>query len=343
MNILFTSASLKRLFFFFLTTAITFCIFSQQHDPQAYWLVWTALPLSLITAGDTFIDRLGILLLTAVAAALAAMLTAAVAIYTPLLACSLLLLTISGMAAAYYWPQYYLSIVIIILSAIMSSGFAPPYTDVVGRTYFMLVGLGIALFCQLLFMPFYLKNQIRFVRFIALLHLQELNREIFSCLLQLEYADNIYLFERRLHLQKNKCVNAIERMRKLVNADKSNEFVSQLTCLSRLYEGMLDYAQLRRRVSDVNTFAVCKDEFTGLSQAINKAFTQLMRSVARKKHTLDLETLAAWTRRMEESYHHVVQIAAREPLVFLLFIASLNSFRAAIQNFYDSIQQVRLQ
>src|SRR3990167_1811350 len=89
-------------------------------------------------------------------------------------------------------------------------------------------------------------------RKLALVHLKRLNQEIFSCFLQPEYSDNIYLFERRIHLQKNKCIRAIYRLHDV-------GIVSQL---NELYANLMDMAQLRRRVKDYTLFDICRPELT---------------------------------------------------------------------------------
>jgi hypothetical protein len=108
--------------------------------------------------------------------------------------------------------------------------------------------------------------------------------------------------------------------------------------LEQHYAGMLDYAQLRRRVSDYNTFAVCKQELEVLAHEINILLVRLIKATGNKSGDFNLEPFTTGINRMEENYHNVIQIAAREPLVFLLFISSLNSFQTSLQSLQQSIR-----
>lgn len=347
MDLLFTTTSIKRLIYYIFVTAAAFLVPHYISDSQVYWLIWSALILSLITTGETFLRRLMIIILTGVMAAFMVWMTASLVHHIYLLAVSLFIITAAGAIIIQRWPQYYISVTAVIILSVLSAGLPAPMTDHFHRAVLVMMGLGIAVLFQLAFLPFYFRNQVTFTLITALHNMRVLNTEIFSCLTQIEYADNIYLFERRIHIQKRKCVNTMMRLHKLVliKAKKvSNKKYSNLKLvaanLEQLYEGMLDYAQLRRRVSDYNTFAVCKQELDVLAHEINGLFVRLIKTTGNKAGDFNLEQLTAGIYRMEENYHNVIQIAAREPLVFLLFVSSLNSFQTSLQALHQSIRSM---
>lgn len=189
----------------------------------------------------------------------------------------------------------------------------------------------VAVLFQILWRPLTLHRQWRASLKTYLFDLDYLNKDIFSCLLQPEYVDNIYLFERRIHLQKIQCLRSLHRLREVVgsierrNTDKEYLYSSWLNQLEGLFSNMLDYSQLRRRVTDYTTFSVCSQEFAGILQAMDGLF-ECISSCDREKLDMQVQALKNQIYRLEENYHHVLQIASREPLPFLLFIDSLNTF-----------------
>jgi hypothetical protein len=137
----------------------------------------------------------------------------------------------------------------------------------------------------------------------ALPCLAALSEEIFSCFLQSEYPDALYLYERRLHIAKLKCM-------RVLTPD-----------LYPLYESLLDCAQLRSRIGDHHTFGACAQELRAIATDLSKALTDP------KFNRAQLETSI---NQLEDSYHNVLQIAARDPVVFLLFINSLKNIYAEL-------------
>ncbi|HEX4044548.1 MAG TPA: hypothetical protein VHZ76_02650 [Gammaproteobacteria bacterium] len=151
---------------------------------------------------------------------------------------------------------------------------------------------------------------------IAWQSLRQLNNELFACLLQPEYTENKYLFERRVHVAKNHFMRAACQLDEVV-----------LTVLNQLYDLMLEYGQIRRRVTDPTIFSLCQSELIDMLQAINKV---LMAASKRKINlaiqSIDTSELSASIERFEENYQTVLKITSQEPVVFLLFIFNLKQF-----------------
>lgn len=138
-----------------------------------------------------------------------------------------------------------------------------------------------------------------------------LSRDIFACLLQAEYIDNVYLFERRLHESKRKSLLCLAKLRE--------------SKLDTLFDLLMDMALLRHRVSDHTIFSLCANELSAISEELSKIFLE-MGGVVR-----DEIALAEKIQLFEDMFHHVLSVTAREPLAFLLFIASLKAFRKAAE------------
>ena len=95
----------------------------------------------------------------------------------------------------------------------------------------------------------------------------------------------------------------------------------------RLYSLILDYSQLRHRVGDHTVFGVCRIELIAIKQAINKILLQITFS---QTNTLVLQEKID---RFEDIYHNIINITARDPAAFVLFISSLKIFSKEIELF----------
>ncbi|HLB41463.1 MAG TPA: hypothetical protein VJN02_01185 [Gammaproteobacteria bacterium] len=140
-------------------------------------------------------------------------------------------------------------------------------------------------------------------------HFISLNNDIFSCFVQSDYPHNEYLYERRLHIQKNKCMRLMYDIQ-----------------IDRLYTIMLDYALLRQRVNDHTIFAVCRMELLALQQAINQILFEKIVAFSNKKIESSIEILLEKIDRFENIYQNVLRVTAPDPMAFLLFIDSLRMF-----------------
>lgn len=336
-----TSSSIKRLLYLAFVISSAFYIKSYFHySPQIYWLVWTALIFSLITVGDTFKRRIEIITAAGLIASFSVFIASNLSWYLPLSAAYLSLITLSCVYMSQAYPKFFFPIFIINIFTILSAGMAISLVESVDRVMWMNVGLLIALFYQLLFYPYFIQNEIRAYFILALQKLKKLNTDIFACLLEPEYPDNHYLYEHRIHKQKNCFMVVMLRLREMDNIlhkkISSNEKVAheeRLDQLDLLFDNMLDYSQIRRRVTDYSTFSVCSQELKAIAIEINQAIDGAIASMGNKKLYINTESLNQKIIQLEASYHNVLQIASREPLTFLLFIDSLVAFRKNLDEF----------
>ncbi len=338
----FAAPSNKRLIYLILVTVAAFAVQFKFDHAQNYWLIWSALIISLLTSGETFKTRILIMLLTGVAAGLSAFFAASLISLFPVLAIYLFIVTTGCMLLSQCNPHYFLMAFIINLFALISAGLPATMPDSVDRFIFILMGTAIALIFQVVFYFHFVINEWHWFIMMTLRQLRKLNDEIFSCFLQSEYIDNIYLYERRLHLQKNKCMTSIIRLREMTpliekslpEKEKNQHRLVQKKA-DQIFDLLLDCSQLRRRVSDHTTFAVCSNELTAICQEIERLFEGLIAVVMGKKIYPNINMLQEKIQQLEETYNHVLQVSAREPLVFLLFIFSLKALSKEIAACYE--------
>lgn len=342
MDVLCTPALIKRLVYLSLVIGITCLVEWYVANPQGFWLIGIALTLSLETKGNSFKRRL----LTMVIAGLVVVAAVFVAGYLAgsffLAASYLFVVTMTSVFVSQRYPSFFLVAFIINMFTILSIHIPVSPVENMNRLMLMILGVTIVSIFQFLFYPYFIRNELRTFIFITMKNLKRLNHEIFSCLLLPEYSDNIYLFEKRLHVQKNRFMRSLMRLREIVqlveikmNVHEKEVYLTLLTKLDLLYSNMLDYSQIRRRVSDHTTFSVCSDELGEIAKEIDKSIDGMIAHMAKKQYYINAKMLAIKIKLLDDNYQNVLQIAAREPLVFMLFIDSLNAFNQRIEEFYE--------
>lgn len=327
-------ANLKRLLYLALVATTAFLIKDGLDNTQGYWLIWAALIFSFITTGDTFKRRITMIVITGAITAFTAFIAGTFHSILPLLAIYFFILTFASVFVSQTYPQYFFQAFIVIIFAILSSGIPTTLAENGERFVLIMSGSMIAAFFQILFYPYFIRNELRTHLILTLQQLKKLNNEIFACLIDPAYSDNVYLYERRIHAQKIRFMRAIDRLRKIdklaelkLSLEERETYQQRLIRLDLLYDNMLDYSQLRRRVTDYTTFSVCSQELTDILQEINTSIDGAIARVANQKFYSNTTMLHEKINRLENNYHQVLQVAAREPLVFLLFIDSLNAFK----------------
>ena len=327
-----TTLSLRRLAYLSLVAFSIFAIISLYPIQQTMWAVWAALFFSLMIINSGFIQRMKVLLATALICLAAICLAdfAGSSIY--LLASYLFVITAIAIYLSQQYPQHAYPIFIVNLFAILSSYHLSLASDLSSFEKIIAFSLGVlvVLIWQIIFSYGFLQSEWRATVLAAIARLKRLNQEIFACLLHAEYSENVYIFERRLHAQKEKfmqCVVALSGMKKTALE------ATVLRKLNRLYDIMLDYAQLRRRVGDYTVLGVCSIELTEIEKEISILFSTVSKRMSNKVYHVNTDALAQSIQRLESNYQQALQVTARDPLVFLLFIASLKAFCEEVANF----------
>lgn len=315
-----------------LVTSTAFVITLQYPNSQNHWLIWVALFTSLVAYGNTFIQRLAMMMLTGLMCTLLAFCASELVGHPLLLALYLFTITLSCVYGGQRFPNYFYILFVSNLFALLGAGFADSFSVNIIRLADMATGTAIAILYLFIFAPNYSRNQLRAWTTISLTHLNELISEIFDCLSQPDYAENIYLFERRIHLRKNKFMQSLCKLRELTTALKS-KIKQRITIgkIENLYDIILDCAQILRRVTDHTIFSLCQPELRAIENEMTKMISGFIRHRNRKIKSINTEPLMDAIRRFEQTYQNVMQVTSREPLVFMLFIQGLKAFCAEIE------------
>ena len=321
--------SIRQLTYLLLVTSSIFVIISAYPSDQTYWVVLSGLTFALISLGHNFIQRIEAICVTALICLF--VVWAGEYASVSLLTLSVFLFVVSTYLAflAERYPAYAYPILIINLFAILAS-YSPTF---VGGYWVKAVSVGagvaIVLVCQLMFAYRFQQREWQLNVTAALSHLRKLNQEIFSCLLQPEYSDNLYIFERRIHAQKERFMQV---MVLLSSAKEAQPQMVVTRKLNLLYDAVLSYAQLRRRVSDYAVLGICIDEMKAIEKAVDLLFLMALNGIKKNKYDFDVRPLLIAIQQLEDNYQQILQVTSKEPLVFLLFIASLRLFAEEMTN-----------
>jgi hypothetical protein len=313
---------MHRFFFVLLSTCALLVLYFYFPLPEHYWLLWLGFLLSQLNLGETLKQRVVYLAATTFFS-IVCICAASYAVANPsLLAALLFVVTASCVWLSGKFVQQTTMFFTINLFVILGACFATGGASIKNCIAFLGAGSLVVIFLQVLFFSREKKNEGRALERLAFRSLQQFNQDFFACLLEADYLENRYIYEKRLHDQKVKFMQIVLSVSDQQIASKLNE----------LFASMLDYAQLRARVSDFTIFSVCVKELTAIADDINKLLSLLL-SATGKREALETENLANQILKFEDHYQHVLKIAAKEPLPFVLFIAGLRNFSAEVAKF----------
>lgn len=302
---------------------------------QSYWIVWSALTLSLIIIGNTFLKRIGAVVGLGVLLAIAAVITNIGAMFMPVFLVVVAIITLACVWLSQRKSEYFYPFVILNLFAVMSGMLPVSIPGSMDRALCILVGTSIASVCQLIFLPGFAKSERDASVCLLIKYLRLLSQDIFACYLQPAYADNVYLFERRIHSQKTRCIRLLaDAYSKMGNVSQNKTIIATL---ENVFESLLACSLLRFRVTDQSVFAVCCSELTEIYDQLDKNLVEMAAVYQHKNPFLNTEGLQEKIELLENNYQTVLQVTAKEPVVFLLFISSLKSLANEIEKFYNVI------
>jgi hypothetical protein len=88
------------------------------------------------------------------------------------------------------------------------------------------------------------------------------------------------------------------------------------------FELIVDLGQIRRRVTDHTIFALCRNELQELEDGLTGLLKATQHKVLLEKY---LVRATYNINQFEDVYEHVINVTAKEPVVFILFINALRS------------------
>lgn len=324
-----TILSIRQLIYLLLVAVSIFAFITLYPSEQRYWVVWSGLLFAPISLGKNFIQRLEAICLTALMCLFVIWLAEYASVFFITTAIFLFVITVCFVYLSEQYPLYAYSFLIINLFAILAI-YSPSYVGGNGEKIGSIcLGIAIVILNQIIFSYRYQQYDWLSNAQAALNNLRKLNQAIFSCLLQPEYADNLYIFERRLHAEKEKFMQSMV----LLSTIKKTPIQMAVTKkLNILYDAVLGYAQLRLRITDYTVLGVCVDEMKMLEKAIDQLFFMASKGINKNKYDFNVQALLSAIQHLEDNYQQVLQVTSKEPLMFVLFIANLRAFAEEMAN-----------
>jgi hypothetical protein len=274
--------------------------------------------------------RAGCAIVTGAVALLALLLVVALNTWFWAAASFVLLMVACLTYAGLQFPRYFYCFFIVNVALVLAVGLHLSWAQFPPLSLTILTMTLLFSLTQLCLIPGFTKRQTRALSVQAVRSLDHVQRAILTCLIEADYADSLYVYERRLHVSKRDYFKVMTALRPFLAEVSHAGFLNQI---SRMFDVLMDMAQLRRRVSDVTVFALCRNECIAISETLSALFADMIAVIKQKKDTVDAIALSQKIILFEDVFQHVITIAAKEPLAFILFIASLKVLREEIDGF----------
>jgi hypothetical protein len=171
-------------------------------------------------------------------------------------------------------------------------------------------------------------NKIHTILSKSVCRLAGLSRAIFSCYMTHNYMDNYFNHEKTLHSERSRYLYEINQARCWVDKTTGapqHFFLRIIDLLEQAYEVLQAISLLIYRVEDHSTFAVADKEFLAISGSVVNEFDRLAEQLRRKKSSIArTNILNENIYEFEEINRSALQVVAREPLVFMIFIQDMH-------------------
>lgn len=250
------------------------------------------------------------------------------------LAVSLVLLTMVLIYVGQQYSVYYHASFISLFLGVLSASMPVSFRECLVRVAAVLLATVVAALLNLFLIPYFKHLATRRLLVQALRQLDAVCTDAFSCLLQPDYAETVYLFERRLHKQKIIFMQTMLQMgaaiRLQVAGDEKEWLQESINIVDEIYAAIIEAAMVRWRVTDATIFSLCRKELVDVYREICKAFLEAIAVVKSKQAVIATKQLEYKIHALEENYSHVLQVAAKEPLMVMLFIDSLKLLSAKL-------------
>lgn len=297
--------------------------------PFTAWLIPVTYTLSLVTSGRTLFNRQLVLMLMGLMLVLTSIVATYLAFSHFLLLAYLLFLIMFYMR--YLHPHIgntKILILFLFLTIVFANRTGQLESDL-ERASIIMLGVVMAMLAQCLFWRMLANDNIERAAHTLVVALRRLNHTIFTCLLSPDYVDNVYEYERRLHMCKRSFYAGISQLRaELPQMNKVADrllMVERVVFMESVYENVMDYAQIRWRVEDHSSYALCASELRSLEAGVDSRLEALSRVFRNKPVSVSASmVLTEALGRMRSVYDAILNVSIQEPMAMLLFMASLH-------------------
>lgn len=324
-----TAAYIKRVLYLIATVLSVAILFLTTYLTQGAWLLISAVLFMSLSFDEPLSRRAKTMLITGIAAMLLVTTGAVLAVWFPLLLLYIAIVTgvciyLGSCYAEYAYPLFIINILTVL--SLQGGAGLENGLEHAAAIFSSLVVVGCA---QIIMLPYFVRDEHRYAERRLFVALGKLTTDIFNCLLEPAYPEAVYLFERRIHKQKIQCLS---QRSMLVKYAPHRYDIAPGREAQIFFEVLMDIGQVRRRVADHTVFGICASELSVIEAGIVNIFN----AIAAGKPYADLVPLIAELgraiERLEETVEQVIRVASREPVVFVLFVASLKALLRQFRN-----------
>jgi hypothetical protein len=323
----------KRLIYFILVSITALLVYHYLPHVQGNWLIWSALVFAWVAIGDTVLQRINMIAVSACIAAIVLFVIGMISANVWLVSVFLILVTLFCVYGSLKKPGYHLALLFINIIAITASQNNVTFDENMLRSGLMLASAFIAGIPQLLFLYHEKQNKLVSVTSAALIELKHIQTELFASYLQSDYPERRYFYERRIHVCSHHFMKILSRYAvksEALSADSEKTIEELLS----VYSALQTCGQLRWRIHDFTVFALCRDEMKRISQTLDKVLSCDLRQKESALANEYIQSLEDQINRLEGLYEHVLKVAGQEPLAILLFLAGLRSLCVELRKLY---------
>jgi hypothetical protein len=236
-------------------------------------------------------------------------------------------------------PRYWRAVFITNYLVMLGAAFSVNTMDALQRYFFVALGF---LLVGVMRWIFFRKTSVRLMKWIfanCLRKTAALSDAIFSVYLTRNYQEQLFVYERKLHWQRNAFSFARNALARFDNT-KRPAFVKLLENIEQVYEILLAIGLLVYRVSDHSTFEVANKELLALGDSVA---TYLKALAAQLPHgRMDAPTtLTDAIQELQDINHDALQVVAPDPMVFILFIQDFKALHARFIQMIEVIDEAQ--
>jgi hypothetical protein len=320
---------------------LSFGLAACLHMPEGYWISVSAL-LGLYFSMPLAIQRrYGLFVGIALTIGLLAFITSLIAGSAIQLAIFLFILSLITVYIGLTYPGLWPAAFVASFYAVLSAGLLTNLDGAMQRFCCIVLGFAISIVVQIVFTRIRVTADLRYALADSLLRLAQLNQAIFSCYVAHNYQEEHFDYEKKLHASRGSFLYKISQARTLLMHLKSSpqpKFAAMLDCIEQCYEIFQSLGLLIQRVDDHSTFAVADKEFLALSGNVDT----YLRQMAAEINTLKIRheesaILSENIYELEEINRTVLQVVAKDPLVFMIFIQDMYALEKMFLRLFAAI------
>ncbi|MES2216846.1 MAG: hypothetical protein V4501_00400 [Pseudomonadota bacterium] len=335
---------IKPLLFYLLTALLGLGLTVIAPYAESYWLLLSVLA-AFYLADTQIIPQtnpsficigLGIALLAALSGYL---------VNVPLLQMSFLVVTVLITVAFGVWqPRFWRAVFVTNYLVLLAAAFGTDSIAALQRYFFVMLGFLLVAGLRWIFFHKTSARQLKWALANCLLKAASLSEAIFSVYLARDYEQRLFVYEKKLHWQRNAFLTSLVTVREsLMEFDnaKRPSFVKLLQSVEQIYEILLAIGLLVYRVSDHSTFEVANKELLALNEGL-KAYLLALAAQLQRGQLAAPTTFTDSIQELQDINHDALQVVAPDPMVFILFIQdfmALNEIFAQMVEVIDEVQR----